>query len=128
MMNGSLFDTNVVIKIMNGTTESPADIKKEDIFISVITIGELSYGASNSRMKDYNIKLFDNFISRYKVLKADEKSALIYGEVKHRLKSKGVNVPENDMWIAAIAISNDLKLITFDNHFEEIDNLDALIL
>ena len=131
MMNGNLLDTNVVIKAINKDSETIKileEMKKQKIFVSVITIGELAYGASKSNMKKQNIRLFSDFIDSRRILNADEKSALIYGEVKNGLKSKGVNIPENDMWIAAVAIANDLKLVTFDNHFKEIENLDALVL
>ena len=32
-------------------------------------------------------------------------------------------MPENDMWIAATALANDMTVITQDKHFEHIQNL-----
>ena len=37
--------------------------------------------------------------------------------------AKGRPIPENDIWIAAIALQYDLTLITRDTHFGEVDNL-----
>jgi tRNA(fMet)-specific endonuclease VapC len=37
--------------------------------------------------------------------------------------SKDVRIPENDLWIAAIALEHDLVVATRDVHFGEIDNL-----
>lgn len=131
MTNGSLLDTNVVIKAISkdlSAINCLENLKKQKIYTSVITIGELAYGANKSKMKEYNIKIFSDFIDSRRVLKIDEKSAFIYGEVKNGLKSIGINIPENDIWIAAVAISNQLSLITFDNHFDKIKNLDVLIL
>lgn len=46
-----------------------------------------------------------------------------YGEIKNKLRKKGRPLPENDIWIAALALQYDLILVTRDQHFDEIDNL-----
>jgi len=43
--------------------------------------------------------------------------------VKNKLLDKGKPVPENDIWIAAVAMQNDLILVTRDGHFDEITGL-----
>ena len=127
----NLIDTNFVIKIINREAEAIntfEQLKRQRIFISVITIGELSYGANKSNKKDYNMKLFGDFINDHVILNINQDTAVIYGEIKCNLVSKGQNIPENDMWLAASAIASNMKLITFDKHFSYIDDLDALIL
>jgi len=39
------------------------------------------------------------------------------------LFKKGNPVPENDIWIAALAMEHDLSLVTRDEHFKKIDDL-----
>jgi tRNA(fMet)-specific endonuclease VapC len=58
-------------------------------------------------------------------LHIDENTAKFYGSIKAALRKKGKPIPENDIWIAAIAQQYDLILITRDNHFSEIDNLNT---
>jgi predicted nucleic acid-binding protein len=41
----------------------------------------------------------------------------------HQLRAKGRPLPENDIWIGAIARHHMLALVTGDRHFREIDNL-----
>ncbi len=41
----------------------------------------------------------------------------VFAQLKANLKRNGTPVPENDIWIAAVAIENDLPLFTTDNHF-----------
>ena len=53
----------------------------------------------------------------------DVGAARWHGEVKNVLRLKGRPIPENDLWIAAIALEHDLVVATQDAHFEEIDNL-----
>ena len=39
------------------------------------------------------------------------------------LKTRGTPIPENDIWIAAIALQYDLILATNDKHMQLIDKL-----
>jgi tRNA(fMet)-specific endonuclease VapC len=40
------------------------------------------------------------------------------------LKEKGKPLPENDIWIAALAMQHNLTLITRDTHFDHVNGLD----
>jgi len=44
-----------------------------------------------------------------------------YAEIRKHLKEKGAPIPENDLWIAATALSHGLKLVTQDRHFKNVD-------
>jgi tRNA(fMet)-specific endonuclease VapC len=56
-------------------------------------------------------------------LECDATTANYYGQIKKELKEKGNPIPENDIWIAAIAKQHELELVSRDKHFEKIDNL-----
>ena len=49
-----------------------------------------------------------------------------YGKLKKELQLQGNIMPENDMWIAATAIANEMTVITQDKHFEHIPNLSVI--
>ena len=51
-----------------------------------------------------------------------------YGEIKNSLKEKGKPIPENDIWIAAIAKEHNLVLITKDKHFKLVDDIKIVML
>lgn len=123
-MNGSLLDTNVIIKLFKGEPDVVKIFESlEEIFIPVIVLGELYYGAYKSKNTIENIKLFSDFVSEYKILDVDYETSEVYGKIKTDLVSKGINIPENDLWIAAIAVKNDIELITHDRHFININML-----
>ena len=44
-------------------------------------------------------------------------------ELSILLKKNGVNLPLSDIFIAAIAVENDLSIYTLDNHFSQIPDL-----
>ena len=49
------------------------------------------------------------------------------GSIKNRLRKKGTPIPENDIWISAIAKQHDIILVTSDKHFEEVDDLKQVV-
>jgi tRNA(fMet)-specific endonuclease VapC len=126
-MSGSLVDTNIIIKVLNGNDEAVELFDSlDEIYISVITVGELIYGAYKSSRKRENISLFESFLSEYPLIAVNDEISRIYGEIKAELVVKGINIPENDLWIAAIAIFNNFSLVTFDQHFNNISKLRLL--
>jgi len=46
-----------------------------------------------------------------------------YAEIRLSLKQKGKPIPENDIWIAAICMVNDVPLMSHDKHFEHVEKL-----
>ena len=62
-------------------------------------------------------------MSRYNVLYIDEASARAYGNIKASLRKKGTPIPENDIWIAALAHRSELIIVTRDSHFKEIESI-----
>lgn len=50
-----------------------------------------------------------------------------YSRIAARLKRKGTPIPGNDIWIAAQTMEHGAELITFDQHFHQIDGLVSTI-
>lgn len=124
-MNGDyLLDTNIVIALF---AEEQLVLDKigqaNSIFIPAIVIGELYYGAYNSSKKEENEAKIDVFVISSNILDYEQFVAKIYGKIKKLLKDKGKPIPENDIWIAALAMQYDLTLVSRDAHFGHIDGL-----
>lgn len=123
-MSGSLIDTNVIIKLLSGEQKAVELFESLDaIHISAITAGELFYGAKKSSRINENMLLFKNFLAEYSIVEINENVSEVYGEIKANLVKRGVNIPENDIWIAATVISYNLNLVTYDEHFKNIEDL-----
>ena len=122
--NKFLLDTNIVSAWLKGESSIADKIDKaKEIHIPVIVIGELYYGALFSTQIERNTFDIKNITSRYSILAVDEETALLYGAIKAALRKKGKPIPENDIWIAAVARQYDLNLATRDKHFNEIEGL-----
>jgi tRNA(fMet)-specific endonuclease VapC len=124
-----LLDTNIVSAYINnvGTIrkrmENAAYEENNTIFISIITHYEIRRGllAANAKRK---MIIFESLCKQFSMLWLDsseisEKAAQIYAG----LKKSGSLIPDNDIMIAATALTNNLKLITDDEHFSRIPNI-----
>ncbi|MBP5696889.1 MAG: PIN domain-containing protein [Treponema sp.] len=123
-MNGNLMDTNVIVRVLNGDRELINELSKiSSLCTCTVVLGELMYGAAKSAHVVQNKQNAKSFCSRYPLLGVSNIVAEFYGEIKKDLLSHGNVMPENDMWIAATALANDMTVITQDKHFEHIQNL-----
>jgi tRNA(fMet)-specific endonuclease VapC len=124
-VNGkALVDTNVVIALFAGEPVVIEHLQRQsEVFLCVPVLGELRYGAQASARVESNLARLDQFATAVIVLPCDSETAAYYGSVKFHLRKKGRPLPENDIWIAAIAKQRNLTVVTRDAHFQEIENL-----
>jgi len=125
-MKRYLIDTNIysyalkgdeeIIKILRGTDE---------IGFSVISIGELLTGFKGGGKERKNREELETFLDspRVVIYPVNDDTAEFYSDIFTRLKEAGTPIPTNDIWIAAIAFQNGLKLFTKDIHFKSIAGL-----
>ena len=119
-----LLDTNTIIALFADDHAVTDRLKSaEEVFTASIVIGELFFGAHGSGRRTDNLAQVDDFAASSRVLNCDVETARWYGEIKQRLRQKGRPIPENDIWIAAIALQHDLTVITRDLHFKEVESL-----
>ncbi len=126
-MNGRvLLDTNIVIALFAQEVVVQQRLAAADeVFISSIVLGELYYGAEKSSRVEANIARINTFAAGNAVLVCDTATAQFYGAIKNHLRAKGNPIPENDIWIAAIARQHQLTMVTRDGHFQAIDGLEV---
>ena len=124
-MSGSfLLDTNIVIAILDKDPAVGEHLAEAtEVFVPSIVLGELYYGARKSSRVESNIETVNQFTAANRILACDSTTAQHYGEIKNLLREKGRPIPENDIWIAAIANQHDLTLVSRDNHFDEVEGL-----
>jgi len=119
-----LLDTNVIIALFAKEPVVHERLSNADeVFVPCIALGEMYFGAYKSLRIKENLARINEFVLNSTVLACDTDTAKKYGDIKNQLKEKGQPLPENDIWIAAVAQQYDLTLITRDNHFHIIENL-----
>jgi tRNA(fMet)-specific endonuclease VapC len=125
-----LFDTNICLSIRR---RRPAVILKRfqalqpgDAVISVITYGELRYGAEKSQERERALAILDNLITLIPAQPLPTAAGETYGAIRLDLERDGMMIGNNDLWIAAHARSAGLTLVT--NNAREFQRVPGLAL
>lgn len=95
--------------------------------LPVIVIGEYRYGLLRSRFRSHLEGLLEILIRESFILPVDEATAETYSHVREELRQKGRPIPENDLWIAALALQHRQPVVSRDGHFDEIPGLQRVV-
>ncbi|MCY7367064.1 MAG: PIN domain-containing protein [Chamaesiphon sp.] len=85
---------------------------------------ELYYGSMKSASPEKNLAIQQTFLTHIISIPFDDSAATIFGSIRAQLEKKGTPIGAYDLQIAAIALANDLTLVTHNTReFSRIDNL-----
>lgn len=111
-----LLDTNICIYIRRAkppkVRERFASMEPGSLAMSVITWGELLYGAAHSDSPVSTRKKLEKVVSQIPVLPLPIEVAGHYGDIRAQLAGQGSMIGANDLWIAAHARAQDLVVVT----------------
>ena len=80
--------------------------------LSVITWGELLFGAKRSARRKEALDQLDELFSLIEVMPLSRDVAAAYGAIRAALATRGELIDPNDLWIAAHAQAAGLTLVT----------------
>ncbi|MFY9825552.1 MAG: type II toxin-antitoxin system VapC family toxin [Thermoanaerobaculia bacterium] len=119
-----ILDTNAVSALFVGDSALGKVLGRDQRHhLPVIVIGEYRYGLLGSRLRVELEKLLANLSRESFVLPVDETTAETYAEVRDELRKNGRPIPENDIWIAALARQHHLPVVSRDDHFDYVPEL-----
>lgn len=119
-----ILDTNAVSALLAGDPELARVLAPDEKHhLPVIVIGEYRFGLLRSRDRVKLQELLAILTRESIVLSVDERTAESYANVRDELRSKGKPIPENDIWIAALARQHRLVVVSRDPHFDEVPDL-----
>jgi tRNA(fMet)-specific endonuclease VapC len=111
-----LLDTNICIYIRQKKPEKVSKhfeaLRHGEAGISVITYGELIYGATKSKQSAAAFERLHELSELLPVVFLPDNAAEAYGRVRAELESRSELIGNNDLWIAAHALSAKLTLVT----------------
>src|SRR5215207_5099493 len=120
-------DTNAVIAYFDNHAGATARFESAfEIVACSPVVGELYYGARYSTRMAENVARVDAFVAVNFLIECDLETARNYGTLKAALRKKGRMIPDNDLWIATIALQHDVTLMTDDAHFRQVDGLQVV--
>ena len=126
-----LLDTNAYVALRNGKPEVVTLVREaESIVLSAVVVGELLFGFRHGNRFRANASSLEEFIDQPQVSLKDVtySPANQFGVISSTLRKRGTPIPTNDIWIASHVLETGSELLTYDKHFDRIDNLPKIVL
>ena len=119
-----LLDTSVIVAIESGRSVDHALLPLNHS-VSVISLAELHAGVHASPTPETRSIRMATLasIAGLTLLGVDATAASHWGRLRFRLAETGRKVNINDLWIAAIALANNLPVVTQGRDFELLADL-----
>jgi tRNA(fMet)-specific endonuclease VapC len=122
-----LIDTDIIIYSLKGNSAVQKWMLANQTipkFISVITFGELIYGARKSKHPEKNIATAYRIAELFPIIDINRGIIEIFGETKAKLVAEGHKIDDMDMLIASTSMYMNLSLVTNNkSHFSRIPDL-----
>ena len=123
-----LLDTDICIYVAKHRPAEVLDrfrkVRPGEVAMSVVTHGELSYGARKSSRSAEALAALAELSTLIPVLAIGPDVGEHYGQIRNQLESSGRPIGNNDLWIAAHARALELVLVT--NNEKEFSRVDGL--
>ena len=92
---------------------------EERLHVAVTTAGEIGAGVADDERSSW-----ERLLAPFQVLGIDLDVCWRYGRAYQYLRTNGLLIGANDLWIAAIAIRHEVELVTRDaRHFRRVPGL-----
>jgi tRNA(fMet)-specific endonuclease VapC len=123
-----LLDTNVCIIYLKGRNLNLKQrldaVPIKEIVVCSVVKAELCFGAMKSNNPERNFALQQAFLNQFVSLPFDDLAATTFGTVRAQLEMRGTPIGAYDLQIAAIALANNLTLVTHNTReFGRVDGL-----
>ena len=110
-----MLDTNIVVYLRQGrypkVSARFAKLGRGSTVMSIVTCGELYFGASKSQRPREAVAALELLLDRIPPVTMELEVAQRYAGLRWELESRG-EIGGNDLWIAAHALSAKLILVT----------------
>ena len=122
MIPAGVLDTSVFIANETGRPLDESAVP-EEVATTVITLGELNAGVLAAGSADVRARRLATLdaVADMVALPVDEDAARVWARLRVHLAEAGLRMGVNDLWIAAIAVSRGLPVVTQDDGFTALE-------
>lgn len=128
MIPAGVLDTSVFIANETGRPLDESAVP-EEVATTVITLGELNAGVLAAGSADVRARRLATLdaVADMVALPVDEDAARVWARLRVHLAEAGRRMGVNDLWIAAIAVSRGLPVVTQDDDFTALEGAAGFI-
>jgi predicted nucleic acid-binding protein len=114
-----ILDTNALSAAADNDPAIIAHLARTDqLALPVIVLGEYRYGIAQSRHRAAYETWLKGLLNDCLILDINDRTTHFYAEITLELRRKGMPIPTNDIWIAALCRQHALPLLSRDRHFD----------
>lgn len=126
-MSRGLTDTSVFIARESGRPLD-SDALPDELAVSIITIGELRAGVLAASSVEVRDRRLDTLTAALQLepVPVDESVAAHWARLRVLLRDSGQRMPVNNSWIAATALALGVPVVTQDDDFPDLDELEVV--
>ena len=120
-----ILDTSALSAFVDGEAGVGEILRRQaQVAIPVIVLGEFRYGIAESRHRAVYEAWLESHLTYFDVLAVTDETAFAYASLRVALRRLGRPIPANDAWIAALALQHRLPVLSRDQHFDVVPNLE----
>ncbi|MHB8520458.1 MAG: PIN domain-containing protein [Limisphaerales bacterium] len=120
-----ILDTNAISAFADADAGVLKHIRRPGLvlYLPVVALGEYRYGLKASRQRVAREKWLDELETTCSVLEITSETSRVYAQIRHDLRVAGRPIPENEIWISALARQHALPLLSTDAHFDHVPGI-----
>lgn len=127
-----VLDTNIYCDYAEGLPHAVDFLatRGEDIYLPAVVLGELAYGFLKGSRQQFNERKLRDLIEKLEIeiIDVNHDVARKYAIIYLALVKKGAKIPLNHVWIAACCMEVGGTLLTRDQHFQHVEQIETVVL
>lgn len=116
-----IFDTNAVSSLLTGDEQIGRVLPQSDgHHLPLVVVAEYQFGLLGLKKRTRLQSLFRRLEAGSILLCPDRDTVDWYVAIRFELKRAGRPIPQNDLWIAALARQHTLPIVSQDSHYDSV--------
>lgn len=119
-----ILDTNFISALADGDALALATLNRDEVWVPAIVLGEYLAGLGHSKRRNEGLAWVAEYLDHEEVvLVITQTTAHHYANIWNELKVMGRPIPQNDLWIAALAREHQMPVVSQDTHFDHVPGI-----
>ena len=129
-MNGKhldfVADTSAIVHLCRRNPQVQEIVREKHFAITFVTMAELTLGVLKANNPNAAWSQVVEVLRDQTIFHVSVKTPALYARIFFDLEQRGVKIPVNDVWIAALAVETGLPLLARDEHFSRVNGLTVI--